>query len=153
MSTAGGQAEHPNAVVVRALYDAFARHDRDAICSMIAEDCRWIVPGRGSQAGVYEGRDAVIELFRWIMRESTGTVHVDVDAVIADGEYAVVLQRGTATVRGRPALLDECLVYRLAGGRVVEMKEFQFDLYTLDEWWSATADAAGDAPSRVETAR
>jgi hypothetical protein len=43
-------------------------------------------------------------------------------------------------VRGRPAVLDECLVYRLAGGRVVEMKEFQFDLYKLDEWWAATAD-------------
>jgi len=55
--------------------------------------------------------------------------------VIADDDYAVVLQRGRGTVDGRSAELDECLVYRIRDGQFVEMKEFQFDLYALDEWW------------------
>jgi ketosteroid isomerase-like protein len=128
--------EHPNATVVRNLYDAFARRDRDLVCSLIAEDCRWIIPGRGSQAGTYEGRDAVIELFRSITKLTEGSATFDLDAVIAADEYAVVLQRGHGTVDGRSADLDECLVYRIEDGRVVEMKEFQFDLYTFEEWWN-----------------
>ncbi len=134
MAAGTGTQEHPNAAVIRRLYDAFDRRDREAVCSMIADDCRWIIPGRGPQAGVHEGRDAVIDLFRWIMRRTEATAATEITGVIADGDYAIVLQRGTGTIRGVAAELDECLVYKLHDGQVVEMKEFQFDLYTLDEW-------------------
>jgi uncharacterized protein len=129
-------SEHRNAAVVRRLYDAFVQRDREVVSSLIAEDCRWIIPGRGAQAGTYEGRDAVIELFRSITKRTEGSATFDLDAVIADDDYAVVLQRGHGTVDGRSADLDECLVYRIEDGRIVEMKEFQFDLYALEEWWN-----------------
>jgi uncharacterized protein len=132
--------EHPNVVVIQRLYDAFARRDREAVCSLIAEDCRWVIPGRGAQAGVYEGRDTVIELFRSITKDTAGSAEFDIDAVIANDEYAVVLQRGRGTVRGRRAELDECLVYRIEDGCVVGMKEFQFDLYGFDEWLNEADD-------------
>jgi hypothetical protein len=132
-----GKDEHRNAVLIRRLYDAYARRDRDTISSLIAEDCRWIIPGRGAQAGVYEGRVAILELFRGMMRDSNGTARIELEAVVADDQYAVVLQRGSGTIRGKSAVLDECLVHRIEGGRVVEMKEYQFDLYTLDEWLNA----------------
>jgi len=135
VATSGTRSEHANAALVGRLYEAFAARDRAAVSSLIADDCRWIIPGRGHQAGVYEGRDAVIELFRAITKKTGGTTELDVDAVIADDDYAVVLQRGRGTVDGRSAELDECLVYRIRDGQFVEMKEFQFDLYALDEWW------------------
>jgi ketosteroid isomerase-like protein len=140
LSTPDATTELPNAVLIRRLYDAFARRDRELVCSLIAEDCRWIIPGRGAQAGVYEGRDTVIELLRGITKDTAGSAEFDLDAIIADDRYAVVLQRGRGTIRGTPAELDECLVYRIEDGRIVEMKEFQFDLYALDEW----LDDAGD---------
>jgi ketosteroid isomerase-like protein len=127
--------EHANVALIHRLYDAFRRRDRDAVTSLIAEDCRWVIPGRGAQAGVYEGRDNVIELFRSITKDTEGSAEFDIDAVIANDEYAVVLQRGRGTrSNGMSAELDECLVYRIDDGRIVGMKEFQFDLYTLDEW-------------------
>jgi uncharacterized protein len=141
LSTSDATTELPNVALIRRLYDAFARRDRELVCSLIAEDCRWIIPGRGAQAGVYEGRENVIELFRSITKDTLGSAEFDLDAIIADDRYAVVLQRGRATVRGKATELDECLVYRIEGGRIVEMKEFQFDLYGFEEWWNEGRDA------------
>jgi uncharacterized protein len=107
VATSRTQSEHANAALVSRLYQAFATRDRAAVSSLLADDCRWIIPGRGQEAGVYEGRAAVIELFRSITRKTAGTTE-----------------------------LDECLVYRIRDGQVIEMKEFQFDLYALDEWWN-----------------
>jgi uncharacterized protein (TIGR02246 family) len=136
VTTSRTRSEHANAALVRRLYQAFEARDRAAVSSLLADDCRWIIPGRGRQAGVYEGRAAVIELFRTITRKTRGTTELDVDVVIAGDDYAIVLQRGRARIDGRSAELDECLVYRIRDGQVVEMKEFQFDLYALDEWWN-----------------
>ena len=138
-------SDHPNVKVIRDLYDAFARQDREVVTSLIAEDCRWVIPGRGKQAGVYEGRDTVLELFRSITKETAGSAEFDLDAIIADDRYAVVLQRGRGTFKGETAHLDECLVYEIVDGKVVGMKEFQFDLYTLDEWWNADGAPGAEA--------
>lgn len=127
-------AAHPNVAVIDRLYDAFRRRDRDALEALLTDDCRWEIPGRGGQAGVYVGRDAVVDLFRRITKQTAGSAAFDVDEVIANDDCAVVLQRGRGTIEGRSAELDECLVYRIRDGRVAGMKEFQFDLYELDEW-------------------
>ena len=127
--------EHPNAQLLRRLYDAYARRDKDAICELIAEDCTWHIPGRGPYSGDYQGRDAIIELFRSLMRLSKGTAVIRLDDVIADDRYAVALQTGTGTIDGRHAELQECLVHTIRDGRVVSMREFQFDLYAADAWF------------------
>ena len=67
-------AEHPNAVLLRRLYAAYAVRDKATICELIADDCTWNIPGRGPKAGTHTGRDAILELFRDLMRQSKGLV-------------------------------------------------------------------------------
>jgi len=126
------RSEHPNAVLLRRLYDAYARRDRATICELLAEDCRWNVPGRGPKAGTHVGRDAILDLFRDLMRSSKGSAVIELHDVLANDTTAVALQTGRATIDGAPSELKEVLVHTIVDGRVVEMWEYQFDLYAFD---------------------
>ena len=126
-------SEHPNAMLLRRLYDAYARRDRDTICEIIASDCRWNIPGRGPNAGTHVGIDAILELFRTLMRASKGSAEIELHDVLANDTTAVALQTGRATIDGRESALREVLVHTIVDGKVVDMREYQFDLYTFDE--------------------
>ncbi|MGH9030711.1 MAG: nuclear transport factor 2 family protein [Acidimicrobiia bacterium] len=124
---------HPNALLLRRLYDAYARRDRETICEIIAPDCRWNIPGRGPNAGMHVGIDAILDLFRELMRASKGSAQIELHDVLANDTTAVVLQTGRATIDGRESALREVLVHTIADGKVVDMREYQFDLYAFDE--------------------
>ncbi len=125
--------EHPNAVLLRRLYDAYARRDRDTICEVLAQDCRWNVPGRGPKSGTHVGQDAILELFRDLMRTSKGSAVIELHDVLANDATAIALQTGRATINGNTSELKEVLVHTIRDGKVVEMWEYQFDLYAFDE--------------------
>ena len=125
--------EHPNAVLLRRLYDCYQRRDRAGICELIADDCRWNIPGRGPNAGTHIGIDAILELFRGLMRASKGTAVIELHDVLANDTTAVAIQTGRATIDGRESALQEVLVHTIRDGRVVDMQEYQFDLYAFDE--------------------
>jgi uncharacterized protein len=125
--------EHPNAVLLRRLYDAYARRDRARICEIIADDCHWNIPGRGPNAGTHVGIDAILELFRGLMRASKGTAVIELHDVLANDNTAVAIQTGRATIDGRESALQEVLVHTIRDGKVVDMQEYQFDLYAFDE--------------------
>ena len=49
----------------------------------------------------------------------------DKGLVLADGDHVVVLARGHAdTVDGKVYANDYCFVFKLAGGRIVEVREY-----------------------------
>jgi len=124
--------EHPNVVVLRRLYDAYARRDKDTICELIDDNCTWNIPGRGPKAGTHRGRDAILELFRDLMRKSKGSAQIEVVDIVANDRHAIVLQVGRATIDGETSELKEVLVHTLVDGKVVDMWEYQFDLYAFD---------------------
>jgi ketosteroid isomerase-like protein len=125
--------EHANALVLRRLYDAYARRDKATICELIADDCTWNIPGRGPKSGTHRGRDAILELFRDLMRKSGGSAQIEVEDIVANDRHAIVLQTGRATIDGKETALKEVLVHTIVDGRVVDMWEYQFDLYAFDE--------------------
>ncbi len=125
--------EHPNATLLHRLYAAYAARDKDTICELIAPDCTWNIPGRGPQSGTHAGIDAILELFRDLMRKSKGSATIEVHDIFANDTTGVVLQTGTATIDGTETALKEVLVHTLRDGRVVDMWEYQFDLYAFDE--------------------
>lgn len=125
--------EHPNAALLRRLYEAYARRDREVICELIDERCEWHIPGRGPKAGTHVGHDAILELFRDLMRASKGTAAIELRDVLANDTTAVALQTGRATIDGRSSELQEVLVHTIRDGKVVEMWEYQLDLYAFDE--------------------
>jgi ketosteroid isomerase-like protein len=126
-------SEHPNVAVLRRLYAAYAERDKDTICELIADDCTWNIPGRGPKAGTHRGRAAILELFRDLMRKSKGSAVIEVVDIVANDDHAIVLQIGRATIDGTESELKEVLVHTIRDGQVVDMWEYQFDLYAFDE--------------------
>jgi ketosteroid isomerase-like protein len=130
-------AEHPNAVLVRDLFDAFARADVAAIRAVVPEDAVWHFPGRrGRLAGSHRGREQILAFLLQVQTLTEGTFHLDLIDVVAGDVHAVALFRGHGQRAGRTLDNPTCLRMRLAAGRVVEVWEFVWDLYAVDDFWA-----------------
>lgn len=129
--------EHRNAALVRGLFDAFARRDLPAILAVVPDDLVWHFPGRrGRLAGVHRGRDAVLAFLAAVEELTGGTFRLDLEDVTASDGHAVALFRGRGERLGRRLDNPTCLVFRIADGRLVEVREFVWDLHHVDEFWS-----------------
>jgi ketosteroid isomerase-like protein len=130
-------AEHPNAARVRSLFAAFRAGDLAAVEAVIRDDAVWHFPGRtGKLAGSHRGRDAILRFLLGVPTLTGGTFHLDLEDIVANDRSAVALFRGRAEREGRTLDNPTALVLRLAGGQVVEVREFVWDLFHVDAFWS-----------------
>lgn len=128
------------AAVVR-LYQAYASRDPERIAAALADDVTWIAPpgnatqvalglGRADDAGPPDGSntldkamilDFMVNHFRRLFTE----VSNDIRLMIAEGDHVVTEARLAATLaNGRRYVNDYCFVYRVADGRVSEIREY-----------------------------
>ena len=130
--------EHPNAALVRRLFEAFDRRDIAAINDAIAEDAVWHFPGRrGALAGEHRGRDAILRFLANVGVLTTGTFHVDLLDITASDDRAVALFTGTGTrPDGRTLQNPTALVIAIHAGRVTELREFVWNLSAVENFWS-----------------
>ena len=128
---------HPNAELIARAYDAFGRGDIPTVLQAFAPDITWHVPGRGVIAGDYKGHDEVLGFFTRCMELSEGTMRVDPDEVVSQGERVFVHCTISAERNGQAWASPEVHVWRVVDGRAVEFREFQGDQQTEDEFWSA----------------
>ena len=129
--------DHPNATLVRDLFRAFREADLAAIENAVHEDAAWEFPGRaGKIAGRHEGRAAILGFLMNVQGLTDGSFHLDLEDVVAGDRTAVALFRGHAR-RGAKVLDNPpCLRMRIEDGRIVELREFVWDLYAVDDFWS-----------------
>jgi uncharacterized protein len=125
-----------NAQLLRQAYDAFARGDVPTVLQILADQITWHVPGRSPLSGDYKGHDEVVGFFTRSMELSGGTLRVDVDEIVADGERVIVLTTVSAERNGRHWSTPEVHVWRVVDGRATEFCEYQGDQQTEDEFWS-----------------
>ena len=97
----------------------------------------WVFPGRtGKIAGRHEGRAGILGFLMNVMGLTDGTFHLDLDDVVAGDRHAVALFRGHG--RRGDKVLDNptCLRMRIVEGQIVEIHEFVWDLFAVDDFWS-----------------
>jgi uncharacterized protein len=124
-----------NAQLIRDGYAAFAQGDIATVLELFDEDIDWHVPGRSPLSGDYHGHEGVLGFFTKSMELSSGTLKVDVDDVVADGDRVVVFSTVSAQRNGRSLSTPEVHCWRLADGKAVEFREFQGDQQSEDEFW------------------
>lgn len=130
-------SEHPNAVRIRGLFDAFRARDLAAVRAAISETAVWHFPGRtGKLAGAHAGHAQIFAFLARVMELSGGSFALELEAVLADDEHAVVFFRGRAHREGRRLDNPTCLKIRLEDGRATEFREFVWDLVEVDRFWS-----------------
>jgi ketosteroid isomerase-like protein len=128
---------HSNADLLERGYDAFAKGDIPTALGVFANDIAWHVPGRSPLSGDYKGNEEVLGFLAKSMELSGGTLRIDVDDILCQGERAVVLCTVSAERNGQRWSSPEIHVWRIVNGQAVEFHEFQGDQQTEDEFWSS----------------
>lgn len=129
-------AEHPNAVRIRELFVAFRKGDIGKVQEIIPEDAVWHFPGRSGQlAGSHQGRAGISAFLLKVMSLTEGSFHLELEDVVANDTTAVALFRGSGQRDGKTLDNPTCLRMHLRDGQVVELHEFVWDLYAVDEFW------------------
>lgn len=94
--------EHPNAGLVRRLYEARDRSDSDAVRSVLAEEAVWHEPDLGGEhSGDLHGPNAVLAMIGEAQELAHGTFRLRPREIVANGEHAVALVDWSATRSGR----------------------------------------------------
>lgn len=129
--------EHPNATYVRNMFAAFKAADLAAIQETIPPNAIWHFPGRrGKLAGSHRGREAILAFLMNVAGLTGGSFHLEVEDVVANDRFAVAFFRGHGSRDGKTLDNPTTLKMRFEGGRIVELWEFVWDLYAVDDFWS-----------------
>ncbi len=103
-----------------------AARDRALFIESLADDAKWVVTGQYSWSRTFTGKAAILDDLHGHVRsrlvDRTRTVP---HRFIADGDVVVVEAKGdNVTKEGVRYDNDYCLVFRLADGRIKEIREY-----------------------------
>lgn len=116
---------------------AFAEHDREAMADSLAEDAVWHVGGTHRLSGDYRGRQAILDYFDSVRRETNGTMQLEALEVMADERHGAAFLRVTAERRGRRLETVVADAFRFDGeGRIREFWAHSADQQAIDEFWA-----------------
>jgi ketosteroid isomerase-like protein len=125
-----------NAALVRGIFEAFATKNGFALRSSFAEDAVWRVPGTGTMAGTFAGRDQIFRFLGRLPKETGGTYSSELIDVLASEERTAALYRARGKRKGRTLELDQVLLFRIADGVVTEVLALPSDPHAFDTFWA-----------------
>ncbi|MBB6096223.1 hypothetical protein HNQ60_005145 [Povalibacter uvarum] len=122
-------AQH-NKALLREIFEAVGRGDGRLFASHLANDARMTITGEGSWSQVVEGKERILEFFRYVRsRIAEHSFRTQAFHFLADDDWVVVEARGDmVTLSGEPYRNHYCLMYRLEDDLIIEIKEYQDSL-------------------------
>ena len=127
--------DHPNLVIARAGYEAFDRGDMAALSDLLSDDIVWHSGGSNVLTGDYAGKEAVLDFFSLLMRESGGTFRNDVHDMLANDEHGVALVTVSASRGGESFEGRVIYVFHMSDGKMTEFWAYPEDQSRYDEFW------------------
>jgi ketosteroid isomerase-like protein len=127
---------HPNAALVQRAYQAFAAGDVETLKSVFAADVVWHSPGKHPLAGDHVGLESVLQFLGGLVQRSEGTFAPEVQDMLANDHFVVVIQQNLGTRNGRMLDTSECVLFTIRGGKIADARGHFYDLYAVDAWWS-----------------
>ena len=115
-----------NKKLVQQIYADSASRSGTTFLDNLADDARWVVTGQYSWSHSFNGKDAILNgvqgHFRSLIEGRPRTVAFN---FIAEGDYVVVETKGdNLTKIGVRYDNDYCMIWRIEGGRIKEIKEY-----------------------------
>ena len=87
-------ARAENEAIVRGIFDAFAQKRGFALRDVFADDATWTVPGSGSMAGTFTGREEIFAFLGRLPKETDGTYASSlIDVLASDDQGRCVVSR------------------------------------------------------------
>src|SRR5215472_3341593 len=128
--------EHPNAVIARSAYEAFANGDGAALAALLDEGIVWHESTPGFE-GNYHGRDQALALLDRVVQEVEGIKMSPLHDVLASDDHVVVLHEWTATCNGRTLNGQYADVYHLRNGKATEHWHLAVDPKAEEAFWAS----------------
>jgi hypothetical protein len=116
-----------NRRIVTEIFAELGRGNPRAFADALADDVRWTTPGNiPGWPRSFEGKAAVLDqLLAQVRAQLVERIRLTVSRILADGEHVIVEAKGRATTRtGYPYNNEYCFLYRLSGGKIVEVTEY-----------------------------
>lgn len=100
--------------------------DRALFIASLAEDAQWTVTGQYSWSRTFSGKDEILnDLHGHVRSRLIDRTRTVAHRFIADGDLVVVEAKGdNVTKEGMRYDNDYCLVFRLADGKIKEIREY-----------------------------
>jgi uncharacterized protein len=129
--------EHPNALVIRRFYAAFATPDYETdVRVLLRDDVVWHVAGDNPLAGDFVGPSAVLNAMRNYGVHSDHTLQLDTRSVFADDDHAIAVHLATARRANLDYEAHEIDVFHISDGQIAEFWSFSEDQRATDALWS-----------------
>ena len=125
-----------NEALVRGIFDAFSLKQGFALRDVFAEDAVWTVPGKGTMAGTFRGRDEIFRVLGRLPKETGGTYSSRLIDVLASDERAAAVYRASGERHGRRLELDQVLLFVIEGGLVREVLALPSDPDAFADFWA-----------------
>ncbi|MFC9297652.1 nuclear transport factor 2 family protein [Streptomyces sp. NPDC057011] len=130
-------SQHPDAILVRSGYEAFAKGDMEKLGTMMTADVIHHVPGNNPTSGHHKGREAVLDLYRKLGEETKGTLRIDLHTVLADGRGHVMTVHTARADRGdRGIEIQQGLFFTIVAGKISDIDGCTQDIEEEDTFWS-----------------
>jgi uncharacterized protein len=130
-------ARADNESLVRRIFDAFAQKRGFALRDVFADDATWVVPGSGSMAGTFRGREQIFTFLGRLPKETDGTYSSTLIDVLASDDRAAALYRARGERNGTVLDLDQVLLFRIEDGLVREVLALPSDPAVFDTFWAS----------------
>jgi uncharacterized protein len=103
-----------------------AIRDRALFTASLADDVTWVVTGQYSWSRTFTGKKSIMnDLHGYVRSLLVDRVRTIAHRFIADGDHVVVEAKGNnLTKTGVRYDNDYCLVFRLANGKIEEVREY-----------------------------
>jgi uncharacterized protein len=128
--------EHPNAALMRRLFDAFGRRDGAAVAAMFDHDVVWRVGGGTPMSGEYRGWRDVVTFLRRTTRETDGTYTSSFVWAVGGDEQAAAVYRARGSRGGMDLDIEQLLLCEIRDGRITSATAIPFEPETFTRFWS-----------------
>lgn len=150
-------SDHPNAALVRRVWDAIARGDADALRSFLAPDLIWRATARGTPwAGEHRGADAAVDMLARV-GEATDVFDAKLVDILASDARVLLLFRVRIVIGPREVELDYLLLAEVEDGLLSQIWSAALDPQAIEAFWSglelADSQHRGAVPPRNAPAR
>jgi uncharacterized protein len=123
--------------IVRRFYQAFVTGDMATIDSLVTDDVSFHVPGTGSNAGDYQGKQAVFGFFGKAMDTTGGSLKLELLDVMAGQDHVAALATYRAEREGRTPLQNNLVqLIKLRDGRIAQSWFHSRNQYEVDAFWA-----------------
>jgi len=123
---------------IREAYAAFSRGDIDGYFKSCTADFTFNIPGKGGISGIWAGKQGLQDLAQQAMALSGGTFHEEVEDVLANDRYAVVLARHRFTRDHSPKDYRTAHIYEVRNGQLARCFEQPRDAAAFHDAWGSS---------------